>query len=132
MEQTFSISDLAREFDITPRTIRYYEAEGLISPTRKGQRRIYSGRDRVRLALVMRGKRLGFSLAEAKEIIDLYTAPQGEAFQLRTLMEKLDEKRAILGDKRRDLDTAISNMDKYAARCRDRLTELESRKAAAE
>jgi len=132
MEQTFSISDLAREFDITPRTIRYYEAEGLITPARDGQRRIYAGRDRVRLALVLRGKRLGFSLAEAKEIIDLYSAPQGEAFQLRTLLEKLDEKRALLEDKRRDLDAAISNMDKYAARCRDRLAEVELRREAAE
>lgn len=132
MEQTFSISDLAREFDITPRTIRHYEAEGLIAPARAGQRRIYSGRDRVRLALVLRGKRLGFSLAEAKEIIDLYSAPQGEAFQLRTLLEKLDAKRALLEDKRRDLDAAISNMDKYAARCRDRLGEVETRREAAE
>ncbi|MBS28652.1 MAG: MerR family transcriptional regulator [Alphaproteobacteria bacterium] len=132
MEQTFSISDLAREFRVTPRTIRYYEAEGLITPGRDGQRRIYSGRDRVRLALVLRGKRLGFSLAEAKEIIDLYSAPQGEAFQLRTLVEKLDEKRALLEDKRRDLDGAITNMDKYAARCRDRLKELENRREAAE
>ncbi|MEP4887991.1 MAG: MerR family DNA-binding transcriptional regulator [Alphaproteobacteria bacterium] len=132
MEQTFSISDLAQEFDITPRTIRHYEAEGLIKPDRDGQRRIYSGRDRVRLALVLRGKRLGFSLAEAKEIIDLYAAPQGEAFQLRTLLEKLDEKRGLLEDKHRDLDAAISNMDKYAARCRDRLAELVSRREAAE
>jgi len=132
MEQTFSISDLAREFDITPRTIRHYEAEGLIAPAREGQRRIYSGRDRVRLALVLRGKRLGFSLAEAKEIIDLYAAPQGEAFQLRTMLEKLDEKREMLEDKRRDLDAAISNMDKYAARCRDRLGEVRTRREAAE
>jgi DNA-binding transcriptional MerR regulator len=132
MEQTFSISDLAREFDITPRTIRHYEAEGLIAPDRDGQRRIYSGRDRVRLALVLRGKRLGFSLAEAKEIIDLYAAPQGEAVQLRTMLEKLDEKREMLEDKRLDLDAAISNMDKYAARCRERLVELETRREAAE
>ena len=132
MEQTFSISDLAREFDITPRTIRHYEAEGLIAPDRDGQRRIYSGRDRVRLALVLRGKRLGFSLAEAKEIIDLYAAPQGEAVQLRTMLEKLDEKREMLEDKRLDLDAAISNMDKYAARCRERLVELETRRQSAE
>jgi DNA-binding transcriptional MerR regulator len=132
MEQTFSISDLAGEFDITPRTIRHYEAEGLIAPDRDGQRRIYSGRDRVRLALVLRGKRLGFSLAEAKEIIDLYAAPQGEAVQLRTMLEKLDEKREMLEDKRLDLDAAISNMDKYAARCRERLVELETRREAAE
>lgn len=132
MEQTFSISDLAREFDITPRTIRYYEAEGLISPRREGQRRIYTARDRVRLALVLRGKRLGFSLAEAKEIIDLYAAPQGEAGQLRTMLTKLDEKRRQLEDKRRDLEAAISNMDKYAARCRERLHDLETGAVAAE
>ena len=81
MTQTFSISELAREFDVTPRTIRYYEAEGMLDPERQGQRRIYSPRNRVTLALILRGKRLGFSLAEAKEIIELYDAPQGEAQQ---------------------------------------------------
>jgi DNA-binding transcriptional MerR regulator len=130
MERTFSISDLAREFGITSRTIRHYEDEGLISPERQGQRRIYSARDRVRLALVLRGKRLGFSLAEAKEIIDLYAAPQGETGQLRTLLGKLDAKRALLEEKRRDLEVAIDNMDRYAARCRERLVELEAREAA--
>jgi DNA-binding transcriptional MerR regulator len=126
MERTYSISELADEFDITPRTIRYYESEGLIDPAREGQKRIYSARDRVRLALVLRGKRLGFSLAEAKEIIDLYAAPHGEVGQLRTLLEKLDAKRAMLEEKRRDLDAAISNMDSYAARCRARLNDLEA------
>jgi DNA-binding transcriptional MerR regulator len=126
MERTYSISELADEFDITPRTIRYYESEGLIDPAREGQKRIYSARDRVRLALVLRGKRLGFSLAEAKEIIDLYAAPHGEVGQLRTLLEKLDAKRAMLEEKRRDLDAAISNMDSYAARCRVRLNDLEA------
>ncbi len=126
MERTYSISDLAREFDVTPRTIRHYEDEGLLSPARDGQRRIYSARDRTRLALVLRGKRLGFSLAEAREIIDLYSAPQGEAGQLRTLLEKLNEKRAVLEDKRRDLETSIANMDRYAERCRERLAELEA------
>jgi DNA-binding transcriptional MerR regulator len=131
MNQTYTISDLAREFDVTLRTIRYYEAEGLISPSRDGQRRIYTARDRARLSLVLRGKRLGFSLAEAKEIIDLYSAPQGEAFQLRTLLDKLDAKRALLEDKRRDLDAAISNMDRYAERCRERLRDLEDVNAEA-
>lgn len=132
MERTYSISELADEFAVTPRTIRYYESEGLITPAREGQKRIYSARDRVRLALVLRGKRLGFSLAEAKEIIDLYAAPHGEAGQLRTLLEKLDAKRAMLEEKRRDLDSAIANMDSYAARCRARLADLEaaSREAA--
>jgi DNA-binding transcriptional MerR regulator len=133
VERTYSISDLAREFDVTPRTIRHYEDEGLLSPARNGQQRIYTARDRTRLALVLRGKRLGFSLAEAREIIDLYSAPQGEVGQLQALLEKLDEKRAILEDKRRDLESALNNMDRYAERCRERLTELQAmEKAAAE
>jgi DNA-binding transcriptional MerR regulator len=126
MTQTFSISELAREFDVTPRTIRYYEAEGMLAPDRKGQRRIYSPRDRVKLALILRGKRLGFSLAEAREIIALYGAPQGEARQLRVLLDKLADKRLELEAKRRDADAALANMDEYAARCRDRLSELEN------
>ena len=126
MERTYSISELAREFDVTPRAIRYYEAEGLILPAREGQRRIYTAGDRVRLALVLRGKRLGFSLAESKDIIDLYGAPQGEAGQLRTLLEKLDAKRTMLTDKRSDLDATIANMDRYTDRCRERLMDLEN------
>ena len=126
MEQTFTISDLAREFDVTPRTIRYYEAEGMLAPARQGQRRIYSPRDRVTLALILRGKRLGFSLAEAKEIIALYDAPQGEAGQLRALLEKLADKRLELEAKRRDAETALTSMDEYAARCRERLQQLEN------
>jgi DNA-binding transcriptional MerR regulator len=126
MTQTFSISDLAREFEVTPRTIRYYESEGMLEPRRQGQRRIYSLRDRVTLALILRGKRLGFSLAEAKEIIDLYDAPQGEAGQLRLLLDKLADKRQLLEQKRRDAENALANMDDYAARCRHRLSELET------
>lgn len=125
MAQTFSISDLAREFEVTPRAIRYYEAEGMLVPRRQGQRRIYSLRDRVTLALILRGKRLGFSLAEAKEIIDLYNAPQAEAGQLRLLLDKLADKRRILEEKRRDAESALANMDDYATRCRKRLLALE-------
>lgn len=126
MAETFTISELAREFDVTPRTIRYYEAEGMLAPERRGQRRIYAPRDRVTLALILRGKRLGFSLAEAKEIIELYDAPQGEAHQLQVLLDKLADKRLDLEAKRRDADAALANMDDYAARCRDRLSELEN------
>jgi DNA-binding transcriptional MerR regulator len=126
MTQTFSISELAREFDVTPRTIRYYEAEGMLAPARKGQRRIYSPRDRVTLSLILRGKRLGFSLAEAKEIIELYDAPQGEAGQLRALLEKLADKRLEIEAKRRDAETALASMDEYAGRCRERLQQLEN------
>jgi DNA-binding transcriptional MerR regulator len=125
-DQTFSISELAREFDVTPRTIRHYEAEGMLAPARQGQRRIYSARDRVKLSLILRGKRLGFSLAEANEIIDLYNAPQGEAGQLHLLLDKLADKRLELEAKRRDAETALASMDEYAARCRERLSELEN------
>ena len=126
MDQTYSIAELAREFEVTPRTIRYYEAEGMLAPDRKGQRRIYSPRDRVTLALILRGKRLGFSLAEAKEIIELYDAPQGETGQLRMLIDKLASKRDELEAKRRDAESALASMDEYAARCRERLNELEN------
>ncbi len=126
MTQSFSISELAREFDVTPRTIRYYEAEGMLAPARQGQRRIYSWRDRVTLALILRGKRLGFSLAEAKEVIELYDAPQGEAGQLHLLLDKLADKRGALEEKRREAEKALANMDDYAARCRERLHELEN------
>lgn len=126
MNQTYSIAELAREFEVTPRTIRYYEAEGMLAPNRKGQRRIYSPRDRVSLALILRGKRLGFSLAEAKEIIELYDAPQGEVGQLQVLIDKLASKRDALEAKRRDAETALASMDEYAARCRERLNELEN------
>lgn len=133
MNQTYTISDLAREFAVTPRAIRHYEAEGLLAPAREGQRRVYSQRDRVRLALVLRGKRLGFTLAEAKEIIDLYSAPQGEEAQLELLLGKLAGKRELLEAKRRDVEAALANMDRYAERCRERLEALRAgRKAAAE
>lgn len=125
-DQTFSISELAREFEITPRTIRYYEAEGMLAPARQGQRRIFSNRDRVKLSLILRGKRLGFSLAEANEIIDLYDAPLGEVGQLHLLLDKLADKRGELEAKRRDAETALAGMDDYAARCRERLVELET------
>ncbi len=126
MSETFSIADLAREFEVTPRTIRYYEAEGMLAPERRGQRRVYSPRDRVTLALILRGKRLGFSLAEAKEIIELYDAPQGEAGQLKVLIDKLADKRDALEAKRRDAESALASMDDYATRCQDRLKELEN------
>src|SRR3546814_12189699 len=96
MTRNFTISDLAREFAVTPRALRHYEAEGLLAPVRDGQKRVYSARDRVRLALLLRGRRLGFTLAAAKELIDLYSAPQGEVAQLELLPGRLAGKRALL------------------------------------
>ena len=124
MAITYSISDLAREFAVTPRTIRFYEAEGLISPLRAGQRRIYRPRDRVRLKLILRGKRLGFSLKEIAEIIDLYDAPQGEAGQLETLLGRIAQRRAELEAKRQDIEAALAHLDDVAAQCRAQLDAL--------
>ena len=125
MEQTFSISDLAREFDITPRTIRHYEAEGLIAPAREGQRRIYSGRDRVRLALVLRGKRLGFSLAEAKEIIDLYDSPRDTGVQLRKFLDVLVVHRKQLEEQMADLQANLEEVREHEDEARSLLAKVE-------
>ena len=78
MKSVFSIGLLAREFDVTTRTIRFYEDQGLLSPRRRGQTRLFDQRDRTRLKLILRGKRLGFSLSEINEIVDMYDAPPGE------------------------------------------------------
>ena len=124
MPRHYSISELAQEFAVTPRTIRFYEDQGLISPLREGQRRIYRPRDRVRLKLVLRGKRLGFALKEIAEIIDLYDAPQGEAKQLHTLLERIAARRADLEAKRADVEAALAHLDGVAAECRARLSAL--------
>jgi DNA-binding transcriptional MerR regulator len=89
-EQTFTITELAREFDITPRAIRYYEDQGLISPERAGQNRVYSKRDRTRLKLTLRGRRLGLSLAEIRELIDLYDVGRDQRTQLSKFLAVLD------------------------------------------
>lgn len=125
MPRHYSISELAREFAVTPRTIRFYEDQDLIAPLREGQRRIYRPRDRVRLKLILRGKRLGFALKEIAEIIDLYDAPQGEAKQLHTLLERIAARRAELEAKRADVEAALSHLDGVAAECRARLSALD-------
>lgn len=131
MAERFSISDLSREFDVTTRTIRFYEGEGLISPTRRGQTRIYSARDRVRLRLILRGKRLGFSLSEIKEIIDLYDEAPGEAGQLRHFLAKIAERRRQLAQQREDIEVTLDELATVAARCHERLGELEGPAKAA-
>ena len=100
MGPTFTISALAQEFDVTTRTIRFYEDEGLISPERRGQARIYTARDRVILKLIMRGKRLGFSLAECRELFDLYDPEGGNKAQLQLMLDKLTERRRALDQQR--------------------------------
>lgn len=127
MAQTYTIRDLADTFDVTTRTIRFYEDEGLLSPLREGQNRIFSARDRVRLKLILRGKRLGFTLAEIKEIVGMYDAPPGEVGQLELFIAKLSERRAELADKRRDIDETLAELDVLEEQSRARLKELSSK-----
>lgn len=120
-EREFSISELAAEFGVTARAIRFYEDKGLVSPRRDGQRRIYNARDRVRLILILRGKRLGFSLREIQEILDLYDAEPGEVGQLRHLLAKVQERRSSLARQREDIDSILQEIDRLEQQCLARL-----------
>ena len=118
MRETWNIAELAKEYDVTTRTIRFYEDKGLISPERVGQRRVYHPRDRVRLQLIMRGKRLGFSLDEIQNMIDLYDADPTEAAQLKLFIEKIRERRELLECQRDDIDTVISEIREREQQCK--------------
>lgn len=118
-EQQFSISDLAREFGITTRAIRFYEDKGLLNPTRQGQKRIYSRRDRARLKLILRGKRLAFTLDETRELFDLYDRAKGEERQLAYYLRIVADKRARLLQQRQDIEAALAELDESERRCRD-------------
>ena len=118
---SYSISELAAEFDITARSIRFYEDQGLISPVRKKTQRIFNERDRVRLKLILRGKRLGFSLAEIQEIFDLYDSEPGEEAQLLYLIESIDSKRKALLLQREDIDAVLKEMDEVEKRIKESL-----------
>lgn len=122
---TFSISDLAKEFDVTIRTIRYYEGEGLLAPTRVGQTRVFASRDRTRLKLILRGKRLGFSLSEIREIIGLFDDAPGETGQLRYFLDRIADRRRHLQQQREDIDITLSELAAVERRCQERLSELE-------
>jgi DNA-binding transcriptional MerR regulator len=119
---SYTIADLAREFNLTPRTIRYYEDQGLLAPRRVGMQRIYSKRDRTRLKLTLRGKRLGLSLAEIRELLDMYdTAP--ESTQLTRLLEVLAKRRAKLEQQREDIEAVLAELDALERQCRSLLAE---------
>ncbi len=121
MGDLYSIGDLSREFGVTTRTIRFYEDQGLLSPTRNGQNRIYQARDRVRLKLILRGKRLGFSLKEINKLIELYDTPEGEAGQLRSFIEKIRARRTELLVQKDDIEHVLDELDTLEQRCADLL-----------
>ncbi|MDJ0778833.1 MAG: MerR family DNA-binding transcriptional regulator [Gammaproteobacteria bacterium] len=127
-KQSYAIGELAEEFGVTSRALRLYEEEGLLDPRREGTRRIYSERDRVRLRLVLRGKRLGWSLSEIRESFDLYDSSLGEEAQLEQMLAKLAERRANLHEQRQDIDHALEDLETIAANCQSALAEIRAGK----
>ncbi|MFQ2068348.1 MerR family transcriptional regulator [Aeromonas veronii] len=125
-EITYSISELAHEFDVTPRTIRYYEDEGLLTPLREGQTRIYSHRDKIRLKLTLRGKRLGFSLAEIRELFDMYDTDKSSKTQLHSMIQLIEEKRRALHQQLVDIQMVMSELSSAEQRCLNSLDCLKS------
>ena len=112
--KTYTIGELAEEFGVTSRALRLYEEEGLLDPQREGTRRIYSERNRVRLRLILRGKRLGWSLSEIRESFDLYDSSLGEEAQLELMLEKLAQRRAALLEQKKDIDNALRDLERIA------------------
>ncbi|WOX50595.1 MerR family DNA-binding transcriptional regulator [Aeromonas sp. CD] len=125
-EVTYSISELAHEFDITPRTIRYYEDEGLITPTREGQTRIYSHKDKIRLKLTLRGKRLGFSLAEIRELFDMYDTDRSSKTQLNSMIQLIEAKRHSLRQQLEDIQMVMAELEAAEQRCVNSLNSLKT------
>jgi DNA-binding transcriptional MerR regulator len=126
MSSRYTITQLAQEFDVTTRTIRFYEDQGLLNPTRNGQMRVYSPRDRVRLKLVLRGKRLGFSLSEIREMLDMYDAEPGESGQLELFLAKINERRGLLQQQRHDIELTLKELDDIEQQCRAQLTKVKA------
>ena len=117
----FSISDLAREFDVTPRAIRFYEDHGLLAPRRQGQRRIYTPRDRTRLKLTLRGKRLGLTLSEIRELIDMYEPGRDERPQLERFLGVLESHKASLLQQRSDIEAQLSELHTFEKKVKKQL-----------
>jgi DNA-binding transcriptional MerR regulator len=128
-DPSYSISDLAREFALTTRAIRFYEDEGLLSPERKGQQRIYGDRERTRVKLILRGKRLGLALSEIRELFDLYATTRSERPQLVKFLQILADRRAMLHQQREDIDAVLAEIAVIERDCR-KLLQPEDRPAA--
>ena len=119
---TFAISDLAREFEITPRTIRFWEDQGILAPQREGNKRIFTRRDRARLKMALRGKRLGLSLAEIKDLIGMYASTEDETPQLLECLRIMERRRAGLQQQREDIEAMLGEITQFETLCRDELT----------
>ena len=131
---TYTITELAREFDITPRAIRFYEDRGLLSPQRQGvggRTRVYSARERTRLKLTLRGKRLGLTLSEIKNIVDMYESPKDTAAQLAYFLELLATHRETLEQQREDIEETLGEIAVHEAECRHLLDKTDGKKIAA-
>lgn len=124
MREFYTITELTREFGVSTRTLRFYEDEGLISPVRRGRTRLFRPGDRHLIKQIMRGKRLGFSIAEIREIIQMYREEPGEAGQMRAIVARVEEKRAELRQKRKDIEDTLAELDQVEENCVNRLAEL--------
>jgi len=118
---TFAISDLAREFGITPRTIRFWEDQGILAPQREGRTRVFARRDRARLKMALRGKRLGLSLAEIKDLIGMYTGTEDETPQLQECLRIMEKRRAALEQQREDIEAMLSEIGQFERQCSEEL-----------
>lgn len=130
MTDSYGIAELAREFDITTRTVRFYEDKGLLSPERDGQRRIYGPRDRVRLKLIMRGKRLGLSLDEIGELMDLYDADPSEVTQLTQFIDVIRARKSALEMQKQDIEDSLAEMLRIEKQCAALLQQKQGRVVA--
>lgn len=126
MSRTYTIRELSREFKVSTRTLRHYEDEGLVSPERRGITRLYSPRDRVRLKLALRGKRLGFSLGEIRELFQLYDLANGERAKLEEFAIKLERRRAQLEQQREDVEVMLNEINFFATQCQRLLADRQA------
>jgi DNA-binding transcriptional MerR regulator len=122
----FAISDLAREFGITPRTIRFWEDQGILSPEREGSKRVFTRRDRARLKMALRGKRLGLSLAEIKDLIGMYNSTEDETPQLLECLRVMSSRRTALEQQREDIEAMLAEISQFESLCQQELTRRES------
>ena len=124
MDKFYTITELTREFGVSTRTLRFYEDEGLINPERRGRTRLFRPADRRLIQEILRGRRIGFTIAEIREIIQVYKDPPGESGQLRLLMKRVEEKREELHQKRRDIEETLDELNNVEEACLTRLAEI--------